>query len=183
MNCKINLKHITIISCLCAFACILSLLDRTLSNLLFSLVPLPFIQYFKLGLANIVILLILINNDFKTSLLCVLIKVIMVGFIFSGFMNFMISFPGVILSFLIMYLFKKLLTFKYLIFISMMGGITHILGQMIGIFAIYNLYEINLSSALIILPIFVVFGLVSGVFVGIITKIVNDMVYAKYLKN
>ena len=176
-----NLKKITILSSLCALACILSLLDRQLSTLLFSIFPFPFIQHFKLGLANIVILLILVNNDFKTSLLCVLIKTVMVGFIFSILMTFMISFLGSFLSFLVMYLLKKLLNKKYLIFISMIGGVTHILGQLIAIFIIYGIYQINLSSTIIIIPIFLILGLISGIIVGMITKMINQTLYQKYL--
>lgn len=181
MNKPLKLKQITLLASLLSLACILSLIDRQISRYIFALIPFPLIHNFKLGLANIVILLIILNNDFKTSLICILIKTIMVGFIFATFSTFIISFTGSMLAFFSMYLLKKLLKQKYLIFISMIGGITHIIGQLIAIFAIYGIYHINISSTVIIVPIFLSLGLITGIIIGIITKIINQTIYQKYL--
>ena len=85
-----KIKQITILSAFIALACILSMLDRTLSKLIIVLLPYvgALAPSLKLGIANIVIIIIIYKYDFKWSLLAVVLKCLIAGLLYSGLINF-----------------------------------------------------------------------------------------------
>ena len=82
-------------------------------------------------------------------------------------MSFIIGFSGTMLSFLGMYMFKKLLREKIsVISVSALGGTLHIMGQCIVIYFVYNLgSEITLYLGYLILV-----SLITSVLVGFVSK-------------
>ena len=73
---KITILKIVSVAILVALASVLSLFDRYISSAFLSMFPtvLLIFPYFKIGIANIIILVIIYNFDFKYSLYCSIIS-------------------------------------------------------------------------------------------------------------
>ena len=83
----------------------------------------------KLGLANLVPLVIMYRMDARYAFAANLIRVLLAGLLFSGLFAALYSLAGSCVSFLIMYLLKKTDRFS-IIGVSMAGGVFHNLGQL-----------------------------------------------------
>lgn len=185
MRDNLKVKHITFISLMCAASCILSLLDRYLSIAIFTIIPVisAFTPYLKLGIANIIIVIMLYTTNFKESLITVLIKSILTGLIFSILTTFLIGFLGTILSFLGMCLLKQALKdVKYIMFVSMIGGFLHMIGQLIMCFILYGINKINNPVLVIYIPIILLTGLFSGLIIGLLSKTIMKILHKEFTK-
>lgn len=174
MNTRKNTKKFITVAVLISLGVVLSLFDRLISQGILSLLPL-FAPHFKLGLANIIILLLLYNYGAGCTLLGVTLKVLILALFNSA--GAPMSFGGSYLSFFIMYLFFKLTkNIKYIIFVSAIGGFAHSLGQIIFGFLWYGLIDIkNLIlegevnyDLLLYSPVMLILGLITGVLIGLI---------------
>ena len=164
-------KRITVLSLLIALACVISLFDKYISKFVINAIPMigALAPGFKLGLANIVILYIIYNFKFVDSLIAVLLKSVVGGFIYGGLVNFFIGFLGTMLSFFAMYFLVQALRKPInLMFISVVGGITHTIGQLLAVLIIYQVKDILLYS-----PYLILFSIISGLIVGIIVMIIQ----------
>ena len=93
--------------------------------------------------------------------------------IFGNFIKFYISMFGFILSFTSMCLYSN--TYNYdIIILSIIGGGAHILGQFIALIVLLN----NLNI-LYMLPIYMLIGIITGLFIGIISKLILNKI--KYI--
>ena len=158
-----NIKKITFLSLLLAIAIILGIVD--------SYIPTN-IPGVKLGLANIIIVMVLYLFSYKEAILINLIRIyisaLLRGTIFS--MGFLMSLSGGILSLLIMIILKYILKNKGIIFVSIIGAIFHSIGQ--NLIAIIYLDTINI---LYYLPILILISILTGFIMGLIAyKIVNN---------
>lgn len=130
-----------------------------LESMIPPLVPIPGI---KLGLANIVTLVLIVNGTWKDAL-CVLIMRIILGSIFAGqMMSFLYSIAGGLLCLAVMALLHHLLGKKLLWFTSIIGAIAHNTGQ-IAVAAIV------LGSGYVIYyyPYLILSGIITGAFTGL----------------
>ncbi len=164
-------KKIVLLAVLIALASALSYFDGYLT----SLISFGNIKY-KLGFANIVIMLILYNYDFKSIFLAVVIKSLIVGFLLGGgIITFVISLSGSLISMIGMYIFKKtLLKRDFMPFIGLIGGFLHPVGQFIGAIIIYGFKEF-FASSLINVPIVLIIGIITGIAVGKTAKIIDKI--------
>lgn len=161
-----NIKNIITISIFIALSVILSYVDTIISNSLFSLIR-GFIPSFKIGLANIVVIIYIFFYRVRDGFLAITLKSILVSLLFSGVTGFMIGFPGTILSFIVMtILYRTLKSDKYLIFISLVGAIAHSVGQIITAFLIYKIDQVE--AWLIYSPLILIISAASGILVGIV---------------
>jgi heptaprenyl diphosphate synthase len=171
-------RNIIYIAILMSLSVVLSLFDRYISLAILNLFPyITFIfPYFKIGIANIIILIIIYNYDFKFSLVAVILKsCILAIFAISGLTTFVIGFTGTILSFFVMYLLKKVnRKSTFMIFVSMVGGFTHTLGQVISSLIFYQ--NLNITSIILYSPFILIIGLISGLMIGLITFKLNDLI-------
>ena len=176
---KNRTQKIVLFAVLIALASALSYFDGYLT----SLISFGTIKY-KLGFANIVIMLILYNYDFKSIFLSVVIKSLIVGLLLGGgLITFVISLSGSIISMLGMYIFKNVfLKRDFMPFIGLIGGFLHPIGQFIGAILIYGFKEF-LAASLINIPIMLIMGLITGIIVGKTTMIVNKILKNKFLIN
>lgn len=160
-----SIKKYVLLSILIALACVLSIVDTFISHALYGLTPvLAMAPGFKIGLANIVILFIIYNYKFYWGILAVLLKSVIAGLIFAGPINFAIGITGAVLSFVCMYFLRKLLHKElFLVFISAVGGVVHVIGQFIIVLIIYRASELFMY-----LPFLLITGLISGILVGYI---------------
>ncbi|MGC8971769.1 MAG: Gx transporter family protein [bacterium] len=157
-----NNKKLVRLSLMLALALILGLLESTLPPL-----PVPGV---KLGLANIVNVLVLYLDGFIESLLISITRVIILS-IFSGSLfslTFYISLSGAIVSVIGMALI-------YIIFsrdispisVSSFGAFMHICAQLVTVSIL-----INTKNILYLFPILSILGVLTGVVTGIISSYV-----------
>ena len=134
-----------------------------------SFIPSIGIPGVKLGLANIVILIILYELGILEAIIVNLLRVIVVGLVRGTFlsMGFLMSLTGAAMSLGIMILFYVLVKKFSIIGVSVIGSIFHITGQVLIAMAF-------LGSAYIILylPVIAISAIITGVFVGIVAQLV-----------
>lgn len=150
---------------LLSFSIVLSMLE--------SFVPIfnGYIPGLKLGLANIIVLIVLYKYDIKDVFFVSIIRVIVVGLIRTGLfsINFFFSLSGALFSSISMCLFKK--TKLSMIGVSVIGSIFHSIGQII--IAIEFLKNNNMVYYL---PWLLLFSIPTGLFVGYISKnLLNEL--------
>ena len=133
-------------------------------NYLESLIPSFGIPGVRLGLTNIVILLILYNFSFPEALLITILRVFLVGLIRGTLFSvpFFMSLTGAILSLLMMYLLKHIKLFTE-IGVSIGGAFMHATGQII-----VAIIFMNTLGIVYYLPILLLTSLATGIFVGIV---------------
>lgn len=128
-----------------------------------SLIPIPFpVPGIKLGLANLVIIITIYGVGIKEALILSVIRIILVGLIFREPSTLLFSLAGGLFSWLSMAIFFKLKLFS-MVGISVIGGITHNIGQI----AVAMLY-VNNSGLIYYLPFLMISGVVSGTLIGIL---------------
>jgi heptaprenyl diphosphate synthase len=134
-----------------------------------SFIPSIGIPGVKMGLANIVILIILYELGIWEAGVVNLLRVLVVSLVRGTFlsMGFLMSLTGAALSFGVMVLFYLLIKKFSIIGVSVIGSVFHVTGQII-------VAMIFLGSAYIFLylPIIAISAIITGVFVGITAKLI-----------
>ena len=134
-----------------------------------SFIPSVGIPGVKLGLANIVILIILYELGIWEAAVVNLLRVLVVSLVRGTFlsMGFLMSLTGCVFSLGIMILFYLLIKKFSIIGVSVIGSIFHVTGQIL-------IAMIFLGSAYIFLylPIIAISAIITGVFVGIVAKLI-----------
>jgi heptaprenyl diphosphate synthase len=119
----------------------------------------------KIGLSNIVTLICLKVLDIKWTLIINVLRLIILGILFSNLVRFLISVSGFVLSFILMCMVMKCLNFSMIV-TSIIGGVSHNIGQVIAVtFITKNMGVYNL------LYIYIGLGAVSGLIIGIISNL------------
>lgn len=118
----------------------------------------------KLGLANIVIVIILYCMGSKEAYGVSLCRVVLVGFLFGSPFSIIYGLAGALLSLTIMFLVKKAGRFRVIV-ISALGGICHNIGQLIVAILVVENYKVAYY-----LPVLLVSGLITGIVIGIISQ-------------
>ncbi len=136
------------------------------------LIPMPIlIPGVKLGLANVIIVIMLYFMDAKSAFFVSLIRVLLSGLLFAGFAGLLYSLSGAMLSFAVMVLLKRTERFS-IVGVSVAGGIFHNVGQIV----VAALVVENVRMAYY-LPFLLVSGVVTGIVIGIVAQAA-----LKYLK-
>ncbi len=139
-------------------------------GLLFSYIELmlpivPGIPGIKIGLSNALVILILYNWGITCAFLYQTARILLVTLLFGNLFSFGYSLFGAVLSLLIMFIFKRMDWFD-LTGVSMIGGVSHNIGQLMLAFFIVSRKEIFFY-----LPVLVLSGAVCGLLMGILGKI------------
>ena len=113
----------------------------------------------KLGLANLGVLFILKKYSFKEAALVSVVRILVIGFMFS----ILYSLAGAALSMTVMTLMLKKTSFS-LIGVSVAGGVSHNIGQLIIAMLI-----VNNASVFVYAPALLVAGVAAGVVIGGLT--------------
>ena len=134
-----------------------------------SFIPSIGIPGVKLGLANIVILVILYELGIVEAIIVNLLRVIVVGLVRGTFlgMGFLMSLTGAVLSLAIMILFYLLIKKFSIIGVSVIGSVFHVTGQIL----IAMLY-LGTAYIVLYLPVIAISAVITGVFVGIIAQLI-----------
>ena len=132
----------------------------------------------KIGLANSVILFVLYTYSFKDAITLSILRVLLMGILRTGLFSttFFFSLSGAFLSIIMMYLFKKI-TKLSIIGISIIGSISHSIGQVL--MAMLLLKNIN---TIYYLPWVLLFSIPTGILIGIISKELLNYFDVKYLE-
>ena len=130
-----------------------------------SLIPFYFgVPGMKLGLTNVVVLLLLYFFGAKEALLVSVMRILLSGFMFSNAFSILYSLAGGILSWAVMLLLKKTGRF-HMVSISICGGITHNLGQiLVAMVVVKNYYIFGYF------PFLFIGGGITGLFIGLVAK-------------
>ncbi len=156
---KKEIKKISILSILISLAMVLSYVD--------SLIHIPFTPpYFKIGIANIAIIYTLYKMGVKEACTVSIFRLILSSILFSNIITLAYSFAGAILSLSLMILLKSMKKFTR-ITISIIGAISHNVGQIVVAIILMDTKEIALY-----LPVLIITGIVAGLGVGILSNIV-----------
>ena len=161
-----NIQKCARLSMLTAVAIVLNIFE--------SFIPFFNIPGFKIGLANIITLSVLYVYGIKESIYVSILKILVVGILRTGLFSttFLFSLSGAILSLIMMFIAKKINIFS-IIGVSIIGSISHSIGQIIMAYLI-----LKNNSVYVYLPILLLISIVTGILVGIISKEI-----VKYLKN
>lgn len=153
-----DLKKGVRISMLVALSIVLNIIESMIP--IFNIIP-----GVKLGLANIVSLLLIYVYGFKEAILVSIVRVLIVSILRTGLfsLSFFFSATGSIFSLIVMILFKK--TNLSIIGVSILGSITHSLAQLS--LAILILNNINV---IYYFPIVGISSLLSGIIIGVLSK-------------
>ncbi len=122
------------------------------------LVPIPGI---KLGLANIITLILLRRFSLRESALVLAVRILLSALLFSHFLSLLYSLAGGVLSLLTMYFVNRLLKKKYPFLTGAVGGLSHNLGQILTALAVTAT-----PGVLAYLPFLTISGILTGLFTG-----------------
>ena len=147
-----NVKRLTTLALLAAVAFVLSWLD--------SLIPVSgALPGAKLGLANLSVLAALyLLGPGAGAVLC-LVKILLSTILFGNAFSFFYALAGGVLSYLVMILLRKPCS---VVFVSVMGGMFHNLGQLLVAAVV-----LETAGLLSYLPVLLLCGLGAGCAVGI----------------
>ncbi|MBR3298272.1 MAG: Gx transporter family protein [Clostridia bacterium] len=148
-------KQLAFYGLMIALALILSYLE--------SLIP-PFfaVPGMKLGLTNLVVLIMLYSKGARSAVFINFVRILLVSLLFGNGMSFAYSMAGGLLSALVMILLKRIGGFS-IAAVSIAGGVAHNVGQIIA--AILLLQTTSIAWYLLILWFT---GTVSGAVIGIL---------------
>lgn len=162
-----SVKKLTLLALFTTIALIIFVIESAIPPL----VPIPGV---KLGLANIVTL-VLISANMPKEALAVLFMRIFLASVFSGqMMSFFFSILGGLFCLLAMYFFNRLLKGRLLWFTSMTGAIFHNAGQLLAaIITLQSVYVIYYA------PFLLVSGIITGLFTGLCAQFFTQRINVK----
>lgn len=120
----------------------------------------------RLGLSNVIIIFVLYKYGFKDSLYVSIVRVFLVGLLRTGIfsVSFFFSLSGAIFSIIFMYIVKKIKIFS-VIGISIIGSVTHSIGQIL-----VAIVMLNNENIIYYLPYLLIFSIPTGIITGIIAN-------------
>jgi heptaprenyl diphosphate synthase len=131
--------------------------------------PLPFL---KLGLANIIVLILLISNNWRSALIVAFAKIFFGNLISGTFFSIttILSFSGTFFSLLIMTLLIKFPLKFSVLGISVGGAVGHNIGQIL----VVRILLIKNETIFYLTPVLIVMGIATGLITGYLAKIFID---------
>lgn len=137
----------------------LSLAVYAIESAIPPLVPLPGI---RLGLANIVTLVLLQRYTAKDAFLVLIVRILLSALLFGQALSLLYSLAGGIPAFAVMYAANRLLQKKLPFLTGALGGLSHNLGQLLAAFAVTAT-----AGVFAYLPYLAVSGILTGLFTGL----------------
>ena len=132
-----------------------------------TLIPIQFgIPGVKLGLANLIIVIMLYKGTVREAFLLSVVRILLSGFLFGNLFSIVYSLAGGIFSLLVMYILKKRGTFS-VIGVSIAGGVFHNIGQLGIAMAVVATVEIGYY-----LPFLLVACALTGALIGVVSDAV-----------
>ena len=131
-----------------------------------SLIPFFFgVPGMKLGLTNLIIVVLLYCLGPKEAYLISIVRVFLAGFLFGNLFSIVYSLAGAVLSLTVMVILAKKTELK-VVTVSAIGGICHNIGQLIVAAIVVESYNIFYY-----LPALLIAGLITGLLIGIVSQV------------
>lgn len=128
------------------------------------LIPIQFgIPGIKLGLANLLIVIMLYKCGAKEALMLSVVRIVLAGFIFGNMFSIIYSLAGGILSLVVMTLLKGRGSFS-VTGVSIAGGVFHNIGQLLVAMLVVETYKVGYY-----LPVLLIAGVITGALIGIVS--------------
>lgn len=137
----------------------LSLAIYTVESAIPPLIPLPGV---KLGLANIITLILLQHYSAKDAFMVLIARLLLSALLFGQVLSLLYSLAGGLLSFAVMYTSNRLLQKSFSFLTGALGGLFHNLGQLLTAFAVTATSGVFTYS-----PYLAVSGILTGLFTGL----------------
>lgn len=130
-----------------------------------SLIPFYFgVPGVKLGLANLVVVVMLYLSGWKDAALISLLRILLAGFLFGNPFSILYSMGGGILSFAVMLLLQRTEKFQ-MVSVSVAGGIFHNVGQLfVASLAVENYHLFYYA------PVLLAAGFATGFLIGMLAQ-------------
>lgn len=129
-----------------------------------AMIPFNFgIPGIKLGIANLVIVIGLYLLKPQDVLIISVVRILLAGFMFGSGMSILYSLAGGLLSFLVMFLLKKIKGFSVM-GVSIAGGVSHNMGQLVVAAIVVSNLKIGYYT-----PVLLIAGAVTGTLIGIVS--------------
>lgn len=120
----------------------------------------PGVPGVKLGLANLVVLVVLYRMGVRYAWMVNAVRIILAGLLFSGVFGILYSMAGCIVSFCVMLALKKTNVFS-IVGVSMAGGVAHNLGQILVAVVLSGT-----ASIFSYFPVLILSGTAAGIVIG-----------------
>lgn len=128
------------------------------------LIPINFgIPGMKLGLANLLVVILLYKCGPRDALLLSVIRILLSGLIFGNMFSIFYSLGGGLLSLAVMVFLKKTGQFT-VAGISIGGGASHNVGQLLVAMLVVQTYQVGYY-----LPVLLIAGVITGAVIGILS--------------
>lgn len=159
-----NIKRLTNLSIFLSISIVLSIVE--------SFIPSFAVPGAKLGLANIITLVIMYTYGEKDAFVVLILRIILVALLRSGLFSpaFYISLSGGMFAYFLMFTFKRMKIFN-MISVSVMGSLGHSLGQIIAAIIV-----LNTSQLVVYFPVLFLIAIPTGIFVGFTSRRFLDIV-------
>lgn len=153
-----SIKHLITLAMFTTIALVIFVIEAQIP------IPIP-IPGIKLGLANVITLLVLVKYSAKDALIVLFMRIFL-GTLFTGqIVSFLYSISGGILCFIGMLLLIHLLNKKNLWFVSIIGALLHNIGQTIAAIIVMQSVQV-----VYYLPFLALSGCISGLFTGLVAE-------------
>lgn len=127
-----------------------------------SLIPFYFgVPGMKLGLTNVVVVVLLYLYGPKEAITISVLRIFLAGFMFGNMFSIVYSLAGGVLSFIVMAILHRTGLLR-MIAVSVCGGVTHNIGQLIVATILVENYNVLLYA-----PVLILAGIVTGGLIGI----------------
>lgn len=128
-----------------------------------SLIPFSFgIPGIKLGLPNLIVLLLLYDKREREALLVNGLRIVLSGFLFSNLYAILYALAGAVFSFAAMCVGRRTKRFS-MVGVSMLGGVFHNIGQILVAMAVVETFAV-----VYYVPFLIVAGTVTGALLGLV---------------
>lgn len=160
-----KLKKLVFLAIMVSASIVLSIVESMISTTLF------IIPGVKLGLANIITLVILYIYCEKDAFAVVILRIFLVGLTYSGLFQptFWMSLSGGIFAFFTMVIIKKIPKLS-LVSVSVAGSLMHMVGQIL-----MAMIVLNTETLIYYLPYMMIISIPTGIFTGIVGKKMIDI--------
>ena len=152
---KFSVKKMTTLTVFTALALGISVAESMLPPLL----PIPGI---RLGLANIVTLILLQYYKPHEAFIVLLMRIFLSAFFAGQFTSLFYSLTGGIFCFLVMLFFNRFLNGRFLFLTSIFGALAHNAGQLLTAYVFTGSIGVSLY-----IPVLTLSGIVTGLFTGL----------------
>ena len=117
----------------------------------------------KLGLPNLVVVLLLYSYGKREALSVNLLRIMLTGFLFGNLYSILYALAGAIFSFFVMVIVRRTGMFS-IIGVSISGGVSHNIGQIL-----VAMFVVETFAPAFYLPFLLIVGAITGLLIGIVS--------------